>query len=113
MKVYVHPKCSTCKKALNFLDEAKLTYEAVDITQRPPSKAELGQALQELGSARRLFNTSGQKYRSLGLKEKLDTMSEAEALNLLASDGMLVKRPFLVSEKRILTGFRLDDWQTI
>ena len=112
MKLYIHPRCSTCKKALKFLDEKNLNYTTVDITEHPPSKQELKKMLHHLnGNIRKLFNTSGQLYRELGLKDKLSSMNEEQALLLLTENGMLVKRPFLLTDDVGLVGFRLQAWQ--
>jgi len=114
MKLYVHPRCTTCKKALDFLNERKLDYTIIDITQQPPSPAELSEMLGYLGGdVRKLFNTSGQQYRALGLKDKLSHMGDEEALQLLAGNGMLVKRPFVLTDNNGLVGFRLPAWQAV
>lgn len=107
--IYVHPKCSTCKNALNFLksrlDESQ--YSVVDITKTPPTLAELSHMLKVYkGNFKKLFNTSGIQYRELGLSEKLKTMTEDEALKLLSQNGMLVKRPFLISKSVCCVGFK-------
>lgn len=112
MKLYIHPRCSTCKKAIQFLDDKNLNYTTVDITEHPPSKQELKKMLHHLdGEIRKLFNTSGQLYRELGIKDKLPSMSDEEALQLLVKNGMLVKRPFLLTDDVGLVGFRLQAWQ--
>lgn len=113
MNLYSHPRCSTCKKAEKFLKDQGLSFTYIDLTLTPPTEADLRHALQALGSLRKLFNTSGMRYRELGLKEKLDKMSEEEALSLLASDGMLVKRPLLLSEETALAGFREKNWSEL
>ncbi|MCB0359437.1 MAG: arsenate reductase family protein [Bdellovibrionales bacterium] len=112
MKLYVHPRCTTCKKALAFLEKQKISVEPIDITVTPPNKRELKQMLGAYGGdIRRLFNTSGMQYREFGLKDRLDTMSEAEALELLRQNGMLVRRPFLLLESGGLVGFREPEWK--
>ena len=106
-----YPKCSTCKKAAKWLDEHGIDYTSRHIVENPPTAEEL--ALWHGASGlplRRFFNTSGMQYRALNLKETLDQMSEAEQLDLLASDGMLVKRPILALEDRVLVGFRETEW---
>lgn len=113
MKYYTHPRCSTCKKADSFLEEKGIEVERVDITEHPPSKQELLQALKQVGEIKKLFNTSGTLYRSLGLKERLPLMTDEEALEILSSQGMLVKRPFLVSDKDIRVGFKAHEWDKL
>ena len=109
-----YPKCTTCQKAKDLLDSYHAQYETRDIKADNPSCDELKEwlALSEL-PVRRFFNTSGQLYRSLGLKDKLPTMSEDECLKLLATDGMLVKRPLLVDEYRALVGFNKVEWESV
>ena len=109
-----YPKCSTCQKAKALLDNCHSQYETRDIKAENPSYDELKAwlALSEL-PVRKFFNTSGQLYRSLGLKEKLPFMSEDECLKLLATDGMLVKRPLLVDENRALVGFNKIEWESV
>lgn len=111
MKCYQHPRCTTCKRALSFLEEKGHNFESVDITQTAPSQEELKQALSHVDSIRKLFNTSGQLYREMKLKEKIADFSEKEALELLSSNGMLVKRPFLITEETTLVGFKKDSWE--
>lgn len=105
-KVYQYAKCSTCRKALAFLDRENVEYDAVDIVSRPPSKKELKEALRRTGlPIQKLFNTSGQSYREGKFGEKLPRMTEAEALDALAADGKLVKRPLLLGADYALVGF--------
>ncbi len=111
MRVYEYEKCSTCRQALKFLDARKTPYRRVPIVEQPPTLAELKAMLAFVGDLRRLFNTSGVVYRELGLGEKLKTMSEGEALALLASRGKLVKRPFVLLKDRGLLGFKEDEWK--
>jgi len=106
MKVYQYPKCSTCRKALSFLGQQEVEYEPIDIVKSPPSKAELLRVLKLSGLPwKKLFNTSGQSYREGGFGERLPGMSEKEALDALASDGKLIKRPLLVGPDFALVGF--------
>src|SRR5260221_9192355 len=105
VKVYQYSKCSTCGKALKWLDARGVSYDSVDIVTTPPKKAELQRALKSGLSLKKLFNTSGQSYREGGWSEKLDKVTEAQALEALASDGKLVKRPFVLSGDAILGGF--------
>lgn len=108
-----YPKCSTCQKAKQWLDERGIDYEARDIKLQNPTDAELRTWFQQSElPLKRFFNTSGLAYRSLSLKEKLPGMSEEEQLQLLATDGMLVKRPILVGDGFVLTGFRPETWGT-
>lgn len=110
MRVYAYEKCDSCRKALRFLREKGVSAEVVPIRETPPSLAELRRVLKEVGQLKRLFNTSGQDYRALGVGQKLASMSEDEALALLASNGNLVKRPFVVSNNWATTGFDEAEW---
>lgn len=110
-KVYEYGGCSTCKKALKFLDSKKISYEKVDITLHPPSAAELKEMLGQVGEVRKLFNTSGLVYKEMKLSEKLPSMSENDALALLAKNGRLVKRPFLLGNGFGVVGFKEDEWK--
>ena len=111
MKIYTYSGCSTCKKATRWLDAQGIAYEERPIRERPPTRAELKAMLGYVGGERRrLFNVSGQDYRALGLKDTLPTMSDAEALKLLASNGNLVKRPFLLGDGYGLVGFKQEEW---
>lgn len=106
-----YPKCSTCQKAKKWLDENSVEYTDRHIIEDNPTYEELKTWYNQSGlELRRFFNTSGMLYRSMGLKDKLPSMSEDEQLKLLASDGMLVKRPLIISDKVILTGFREKEW---
>lgn len=110
-RVYEYEKCSTCRQALKFLDARKVGYQRVPIVDQPPTMAELKTMLAYVGDIRRLFNTSGLVYREMGLGEKLKTMKEADALALLAKNGRLVKRPFVLLKDRGLLGFKEDEWK--
>ncbi len=108
-----YPKCSTCKKAKKWLDEHGVEYADRHIVEENPTAEELA-AWQELSGlpVRRFFNTSGMKYRELGVKAKFDAgMTDAEARALLASDGMLVKRPLVITESTVLIGFKEAAWE--
>lgn len=106
-----YPKCSTCQKAKKWLDENSVEYTDRHIIEDNPTYEELKTWYNQSGlELKRFFNTSGMLYRSMGLKDKLPSMSEDEQLKLLASDGMLVKRPLIVLDKVILTGFREKEW---
>lgn len=114
IKIYQYPKCSTCRKALKFLDANNIDYTAVDITEKPPTKTELKQMLKhQNGEIRKLFNTSGVQYRELKIKDKLPTMTEKEAINLLSQNGKLIKRPFLLTQTTGFVGFKEDLWQEL
>lgn len=107
-----YPKCSTCKKAQKWLDENGITYELRDIKESNPSFDELAEWYKKSGlPLKRFFNTSGVLYKSMGLKDKLADMTEEEQLRLLASDGMLVKRPIAINGDTVLAGFKETDWQ--
>jgi arsenate reductase len=106
-----YPKCSTCQKARKWLDEREIEYTFRDIKQDNPTYDELRVWLSKSGlPVKRFFNTSGLVYKSLGVKEKLPVMTEVECLKLLATDGMLVKRPILVSDDFVLVGFKEAEW---
>ncbi len=106
-----YPKCTTCQKAQKWLDLQGIQYKIRDIKSDNPSYDELKAWFSASGMPlRKFFNTSGLLYKSLGLKEKLPTMSEEEQLKLLATDGMLVKRPILVSDTFVLVGFKENEW---
>ena len=107
-----YPKCSTCKKAKKWLKENGFEFEDRDIKLDNPTKEELKKWYQMSGTdIKEFFNSSGFLYRELSLKDKLSDMSLDEKLELLASDGMLVKRPILVTDKHILLGFKEDNWK--
>ena len=109
-----YPKCSTCKKAQDWLDERGISYTLRDIKLDNPTSEELGAWYAKSGlPIKRFFNTSGLQYKALGLKDKLPTMTEAEMLDLLATDGMLVKRPLLISDTKATTGFKEAEWTAL
>ena len=106
-----YPKCSTCKKAKKYLEEHGIEFEDRHIVEENPTKEELAEWIRISGKpVKKFFNTSGMKYRELGLKDKLPHMSEEEQIELLASDGMLVKRPLLIDGEMVLTGFKEAEW---
>ena len=114
VKVYCYSKCSTCKKAIKFLNEQMVEYELTDIKEDNPDKKTIKKAAKASGlTLRKFFNTSGNLYKEMGLSAKLPAMSEDEILELLASDGMLVKRPLLISDDYVLVGFKEDQWKEI
>lgn len=113
-KVYCYSKCSTCKKALKWLDDNKIVYQLIDIKEDHPDEKTLRQLHKKSGlPLRRFFNTSGQLYREMELSKRLPDMSEDEMYKLLASDGMLVKRPLLVAGNAVLAGFKEADWKAV
>jgi len=106
-----YPKCSTCKKAQKWLDEQGIAYENIHIVEQTPSKEQLEAWYKASGlPLKKFFNTSGNKYKELGLKDKLASMTEEEQLALLASDGMLIKRPIVTDSKKITLGFKESDF---
>ena len=112
MTFVCYPKCTTCQKAKKWLDENGISYELRDIKTENPSAQELEQWYRRSGlPLKKFFNTSGLLYKSMGLKDKLPGMSEEEMLNLLATDGMLVKRPLLIGDGVILAGFKEHEWE--
>jgi arsenate reductase len=114
MKVYCYSKCSTCRKALKWLDDHGVKYQAVDLKEKAPDEKTLRSYHKKSGlPLKRFFNTSGMLYRELELAKKLPDMSEDEQFKLLASDGMLVKRPMLVDGDKVLVGFKEAEWETI
>lgn len=111
-KVYCYSKCTTCRKALKWLDDNKIAYKLIDIREDHPDEKTLRQMYQKSGiPLKKFFNTSGQLYREMELSKKLPDMSEDEMFRLLASDGMLVKRPLLVTDDKVLPGFKEEDWR--
>lgn len=113
VKIYEYKNCGTCKKALKFLDAHSIEYKKVAIRETPPSKAELKKMLGYVGELKKLFNTSGMDYRSLNMKEILPTLSQEKALDLLASNGNLVKRPFVLFDKSGTVGFKEELWKDL
>ena len=106
-----YPKCSTCKKAKKYLEEHGIEFEDRHIVEENPTKEELAEWIRISGKpVKKFFNTSGMKCRELGLKDKLPQMSEEKQIELLASDGMLVKRPLLIDGEMVLTGFKEAEW---
>jgi arsenate reductase len=114
IKVYCYDRCSTCKKALKWLDANGIKYELIDIKGDNPSEADLRKYHAMSGlPLKRFFNTSGMQYRELELAKKLPNMSEDEQYKLLATDGMLVKRPLLIGDDFVLTGFKEAEWERL
>lgn len=114
LKVFCYPKCSTCKKALAYLEAHKVSYELYDIKTQNPSAKQIQEWHERSGMPlKRFFNTSGLLYKEQHLKEKLPLMSEEEQYTLLGTDGMLVKRPLVIGEDFVLTGFRQEEWENL
>ena len=111
LKFICYPKCTTCQKAKKWLDDNKIEYELRDIKLNNPTLEELTEWYKKSGlPLKKFFNTSGLKYKELALKDKLPSMSEEEQIALLATDGMLVKRPLVIGDGVVLAGFKAEKW---
>lgn len=111
IRFYWYPKCGTCRKAKNWLEDQNKDFDEIHIVENPPTKDELNSMYKNSGvELKKFFNTSGRKYRELGLKDKLASMTEEEMIELLSSDGMLVKRPIAVEGNKITIGFKEDQY---
>lgn len=111
LKFICYPKCTTCQKAKKWLDDNDIEYKLRDIKEDNPTFEELSKWYKMSGlPLKKFFNTSGLLYKSMGLMDKLSAMSEEEQLKLLSTDGMLVKRPFLINEDFVLVGFKEKEW---
>jgi arsenate reductase (glutaredoxin) len=109
---YWYPKCSTCRNARKWLDQHGVDYNEVHIVENPPSQSQLDEMLDKSGlEIKKFFNTSGQKYRELGIKDKIKTASKSELLELLASDGMLIKRPLMTDGEKVTVGFKEEEYE--
>ena len=109
-----YPKCSTCKKAKKWLESNNISFEQRDITKQNPNKEELEAWHKNSGlPLKRFFNTSGNVYKELGLKDKLTDMTEQEQYEILATNGMLVKRPVVVTDDTVLLGFKEEEWKKL
>ncbi|HJL20391.1 MAG TPA: arsenate reductase family protein [Sandaracinaceae bacterium LLY-WYZ-13_1] len=114
VKVYQYPKCGTCKKALKWLDAHGVDYTTVDITEKPPSRTALKKYWKASGlPIKKLFNTAGKSYREGGFKERLGSMSDGDAIEALAADGKLIKRPIVVADDTVLIGFREAQYEEV
>ena len=112
VRIYEYAKCSTCRNAMKFLDQNNVTYEKIPILETPPTRVDLKRMLAaQGGNVKKLFNTSGEVYREMKIGEKLKTMTIDDALDLLASNGRLVKRPFVLSDDAALVGFNEEVWK--
>lgn len=112
MTVYHYPNCNTCKKAIKWLNENEINADLKHIVEETPSKETLEQIYAKSGlTINKLFNTSGKMYRELNMKEQLKTMSDADALQLLSENGMLIKRPMVLNDDYALVGFKENEWK--
>ncbi|MCA1031590.1 arsenate reductase family protein [Bacillus timonensis] len=108
---YWYPKCGTCRKAKKWLEDHNIAFESIHIAESPPSRERLEELYERSGlELKKFFNTSGQKYRELGLKDKVKTASESELLDILATDGMLMKRPILTNGEKVTVGFNEEQY---
>ena len=109
-----YPKCSTCKKAKKYLDDNNIKYENRHIVENNPTKEELKKWIKKYNlDIKKLFNTSGMKYRELNLKEKLQSINDEEKIEILSSDGMLIKRPLLITEDKIIVGYKENEYKEL
>lgn len=109
-----YPKCSTCQKAKKWLEKNKIEFEDRHILEENPTKEELRKWIKQSGyDIKKFFNTSGMKYKELKLKEKLPNMTDEEKIDILSTDGMLVKRPLIISDNLILVGFKEKEWEKL
>lgn len=111
LRFYWYPKCGTCRKAKKWLEEQQISFEEIHIVDNPPSRSELEDLYRKSGlELKKFFNTSGQRYRELGLKDRIKEASEEELLDLLASDGMLLKRPIVTDNEKVTVGFKEEEF---
>ena len=111
VKVYCYSRCTTCKKAIKWLEDNKINHEVIDIKENHPDEKTIKDLHKKSGlPLKKFFNTSGQLYREMELSKKLPDMTDAEMYKLLASDGMLVKRPLLITDKAVIPGFKEETW---
>jgi arsenate reductase (glutaredoxin) len=114
LTLYWHPQCQTCRKVKKWLDEHQVSYTEMHIVKNPPSRDELEDMYQKSGlEMKNFFSTSTKKYREMGLKDKIKTGTENELLDLLASDGMLIKKPILTNGQKVIIGFKEDEFEKI
>lgn len=107
VKFYWYPKCGTCREAKKLLDKHNVSYDAIHIVENPPTREQLEEIYKTSGlELKKFINSSGQKYRELGLKDKIKTMSESEILDVLVTDGMLLKRPIVTDGEKVTVGFK-------
>ncbi|MGN7387416.1 arsenate reductase family protein [Sporosarcina sp. SAFN-015] len=114
MTYYGYPKCGTCRKAKKWLENAGLEFEDINIAENPPTKEQLKEMIANSGlDIKKFFNVSGMKYRDLNLKDKLPEMTDDEKMSLLATDGMLMKRPIVTDGSKVTVGFKEDEYQEV
>ncbi len=113
LTIYHYKGCDTCRKALRYLDDKGLAYTAVPIREKTPTQKVLKQALKQFGERKKLCNVSGQDYRAMKLKDTIADLSESEFIKLLAGNGNLIKRPFVVTDDQIIVGFKPAEWDEI
>ena len=114
LKIYEYKGCGTCRKALKWLEAKGIQYDKIPIRERPPAKTELKRMLKFYeGNLRRLFNTSGGDYKELNLKDKLPALSNTQAIDLLAGNGNLIKRPFVLTQNGGVIGFKEEEWAAL
>ncbi|VEF47064.1 arsenate reductase [Bacillus freudenreichii] len=114
LDIYLYPKCGTCRKAKKWLDDQGVEYNEIHIVEEPPTKDQLKNMYEQSGlELKKLFNTSGKKYRELGLKDKVKEASDDELLDILASDGMLIKRPIVTDGKKVTVGFKEETFNDV
>lgn len=114
LTLYQYPKCGTCRKAKKYLESKGINFETKHIVEEPPAREELGKMVRQSGlDIKKFFNTSGRRYRELQLKDRLKEMKEEEMLDLLSSDGMLLKRPILTDGKQVTVGFKEETYQQV
>lgn len=111
IRFYAYKGCDSCRRARKWLQANEIDFEEIAIREQPPTLKELQQALKAKGQLKALFNTSGVDYRQMAMKDKLTTLSDKDALKLLTTNGNLVKRPFVISDKVSLVGFKEIEWQ--
>lgn len=113
LKFYCYPRCTTCRRAKKWLDEQGVEYDEIHIVENPPTRAQIKEMYEQSGlELRRFFNSSGKRYRELNLKDKVRTASEDELLDLLASDGMLLRRPLTTDGTKVTVGFKEDQFES-
>ena len=113
LSIYQYPQCSTCRKALRWLKDHAIDFESIHIVEHPPSAEELKQFVEQSGlELKKFFNTSGLQYKELNLKEKLPAMTDTEKIDLLASNGKLIKRPIVTDGTRVTVGFKEDNFES-
>lgn len=112
-KVYIHPRCSSCKNGLSLLKTLNVEAQEVSLLEKTPTKTELRAMLKAVGGEKRkLFNTSGKLYREQNIKDQIETMTEAEVVDMLSENAMLIKRPFLIADNTHLIGFSEAKWRS-